>query len=173
MSRKKSQISELDLSKIGGRIEYIRLINNENQAQFAEKTGLSKGNISGLENHKYEPSYSALVKILEIYKVDSAWLLTGIGDMVNNQKYLKPESTVDVIEFEHKNLIEKFKNKVQAKRLNEKLIKLESISASQLDRIEREVDKLIEISEEIVSDVKKTTEATTWTGQNRRRNQAS
>lgn len=80
MSRRKKQISDLDLKKIGGRIAYIRTRKKESIAQFAEKTGLSTGNISALENDKYDPSLSALLKIIESYDVNSEWLLTGEGD---------------------------------------------------------------------------------------------
>jgi len=81
MSRKKILISELNLNKIGGRIAYIRLKNNLSQSKFAENVGISIGNLSGLENHKYEPSYRAIIKILEVFKVDPIWLLIGEGEM--------------------------------------------------------------------------------------------
>jgi transcriptional regulator with XRE-family HTH domain len=80
MSRKKPHISECDLSRIGGRFAYVRLYNNLNQAEFADITGLSNGNISGIENHKYEPSYRAILKILEIFNVSADWLIKGVGE---------------------------------------------------------------------------------------------
>jgi len=51
------------------------------QSKFAENVGISIGNLSGLENHKYEPSYRAIIKILEVFKVDPIWLLIGEGEM--------------------------------------------------------------------------------------------
>ena len=77
MPRKKNQISELNLNKVGGRIAYLRIKHNLTQAQLSEKTGLSKGNISGLESHKYEPSARTIIKIVELFKVTSDWLLFG------------------------------------------------------------------------------------------------
>ncbi len=77
MSRKKVSISELNLTSIGGRVSYVRLTKGLNQEDFGKKIGISKGNISSFENHKYEPSYRVLVQIIEQYKVDPNWLLTG------------------------------------------------------------------------------------------------
>ncbi|MFH2064949.1 MAG: helix-turn-helix transcriptional regulator [Pseudomonadota bacterium] len=80
MSRKKIAISELNLKKIGGRIAHIRISNGMNQEEFCNITGLTKGNLSCLENNKYEPSYQAIVKILENFEIDSGWLLFGDSD---------------------------------------------------------------------------------------------
>jgi len=80
MSRKKVNISELNLKKVGGRIAYIRIKEGLNQEQFGKNIGLSKSNISCFENHKYEPSFQVIVKILEHYKINSDWLLFEHGD---------------------------------------------------------------------------------------------
>jgi len=81
MSRKKINISELDLKKVGGRIALIRDKSGLNQEQFAENIELSKSNISQIENHIFEPSFKSLVKIIEHYCVNPDWLLTGEGEM--------------------------------------------------------------------------------------------
>ncbi|MCM2283351.1 MAG: helix-turn-helix domain-containing protein [Desulfobacula sp.] len=88
MSRKKINISELDLNKIGDRIIFLRLKSGLTQDQFAEKTSLTKSNISGLENNKYEPSTRAIIKIVELFNVSSDWIL--FGDKVKNKKKLDP-----------------------------------------------------------------------------------
>jgi transcriptional regulator with XRE-family HTH domain len=80
MSRKNIDISKIEVAKIGGRISYIRLFNNMTMEAFASKIGLTAGNISNLENHKYEPSYKVLVEICKIFEINPDWLLTGEGD---------------------------------------------------------------------------------------------
>lgn len=80
MSRKKINISELNLKKIGGRIAYVRIKEDLSQEDFGKNIGLSKSNVSCFENHKYEPSFQAIVKIIEHYKINSDWLLFEQGD---------------------------------------------------------------------------------------------
>jgi len=80
LSRKKQQISELNLSKIGGRISYIRLSAGESQDVFAKKIGISKGNLSDIENHRHNPSYIPIVRIIEHYSVNPLWLFFKKGE---------------------------------------------------------------------------------------------
>jgi pimeloyl-CoA synthetase len=79
----------------------------------------------------------------------------------------------------------KFKNQEKAKRLCEKLLKLESISENQLDKIEQDIDKRFEIAEDVVAEIKKTEsimdqnesdlrkKSIKWTNEERRRKAAS
>ena len=155
MSRKKIQISELDLNKIGCRIAYIRLFNNEGQDVFAVKSGLSKSNVSGLENHKYEPSFKAMVKISETYSINANWLLFGKGDIfldndsVSNSDVTTYEHPVDT---KHMELIKQFKNKELAFAVSEKLIRLESISRGLFLKAESDIERLIDTAEIIVGE---------------------
>lgn len=95
MSRVKKQISDINLDKIGGRIAYIRIVNNLTMAEFSEITGLSTGNLSGLESHKYEPSFQTIVKILEIYSVNPEWFLFGKGDPLKGENSNGPIQLAD------------------------------------------------------------------------------
>lgn len=80
MSRKKINISELNLKKIGGRFAYIRLYKGLNQEEFADILGISKGNISAIENHKYDPSFQPISQIIKKFDdVNPEWLLSGEG----------------------------------------------------------------------------------------------
>jgi transcriptional regulator with XRE-family HTH domain len=96
MSRKKVNISELKLNKIGGRIAFIRAKADLNQEQFGDNIGLSKSNISQIENHIFEPSFKTLVKIIEYYKINPAWLLTEKGekDLKNEAKDIDSDSYI-------------------------------------------------------------------------------
>lgn len=80
MSRKKPDISQINLKKIGGRFTFVRLFYEQEQEEFANNLGISISNVSNIENHKYKPSFEPLKNLLEKYKVNPVWLLTGEGD---------------------------------------------------------------------------------------------
>ena len=77
-------MSEELVQEIGGRITFIRLHYGLKQAEFCDMIGISKGNLSDLENSRYKPSYQAIVKIIDNYNVNPHWLLSGKGDVFEN-----------------------------------------------------------------------------------------
>ena len=143
MSRKKTQISELDLSTIGGRIAYIRLTNNLSQAQFAEKTGFSKGNVGGLETHKYEPSYKAITRLIELFKVEPNWLLFGKTAQKTNENQ-EPLSQNQSVITEHQDIVKGFKRPEKTKEINEDLLILEEIDQDGFDEVHEIIKRKIE-----------------------------
>jgi len=55
--------------------------------KFAEQLNLSQGNVSDWFNRPgYRPSIDALKRISETYNVNLNWLITGEGDMFNNDR---------------------------------------------------------------------------------------
>jgi transcriptional regulator with XRE-family HTH domain len=80
MSRKKTHKSELDLNKIGGRIAFIRLENGLSHKEFADSLEISASNLSEVENHKHNPSYIPITRIVNKFNVNPMWLLSGEGD---------------------------------------------------------------------------------------------
>ena len=62
---------------IGQRIKERRKELNITQTQIHEKTGISSGNLSGIENGKYLPSTSALLELSKILECSIDWMLTG------------------------------------------------------------------------------------------------
>jgi len=90
MSRKKMNISELSLEKIGDRIKYLRIKGGMTQAQLSEMIELSKGNISSLEKNRYEPSARSIIKISELFKVATDWILLG------NDKKIKSDDKIKI-----------------------------------------------------------------------------
>ena len=150
MSRKKIKISDLDLNKIGDRIAYLRLQKNMTQAQLAESTGLSKGNISGWESHKYEPSARAIIKFVELFEITADWILFGgnkkerkISEQYVPELYeegsrsneIKKDELIDITIERHRQVIERFHQKDIALKINEELADLEELSADQLKEI--------------------------------------
>jgi len=72
-------------------MDYRMLLNellaalNLNKKKFAEGMGLSQGNVSDWFNRPgYRPSIDALRRIRETYDVNLNWLVTGDGEMFNN-----------------------------------------------------------------------------------------
>lgn len=59
-SRKKVRISELNFENIGDRITFIRMMHGKTLEEFSSMLGISKGNISDLENSKNKPSYDVI-----------------------------------------------------------------------------------------------------------------
>jgi len=72
---------------IGARLKAVRELKNLTIPQVWEKTGISKGNISIMENDKTKPSADALIKLSELYGVTTDWILFGeTKDMAEKKK---------------------------------------------------------------------------------------
>ncbi len=80
-SRKKVRISELDFKNIGDRIVFIRMMHGKTVEEFSQILGISKGNLSDLENNKNKPSYEVIAHIAENFDVNSDWILSGTGKL--------------------------------------------------------------------------------------------
>lgn len=65
------------MENIGDRIKAKRKALNLTIKQVHEKTGLSIGNISDMENNKYAPSTSSLIPLSQVLKCSIDWILTG------------------------------------------------------------------------------------------------
>jgi transcriptional regulator with XRE-family HTH domain len=143
MSRRNIQISGLDLSKIGSRIAFIRLKSGLTQDQFAKRTGLKKSNISGLENNKYEPSASAIIKIVESFDVTADWLLFGeTAQKINENPEPLPQKQSVITE--HQDIVKGFKRPEKAKEINEDLLILEEIDQDGFDEVHEIIKRKIE-----------------------------
>lgn len=66
----------MDIS-IGERIRNRRKELNITQIQIRETTGISSGNMSGIESGKSLPSASALIELSKILNCSIDWMLTG------------------------------------------------------------------------------------------------
>ena len=64
-------------SSINKRIKILRVTNNLNQQEFADKVGISVTTVSSIESNKQSPSYKILRNIQECFKCDKAWLMDG------------------------------------------------------------------------------------------------
>ncbi|MCM1060075.1 MAG: helix-turn-helix domain-containing protein [Eubacterium sp.] len=66
-------------SKLGGRIKYIRKINDLNQVDVADNLGIPRSAISKIENGKQEMTSETLFRFAAKYYVSADFLL-GISD---------------------------------------------------------------------------------------------
>jgi len=170
----------MDLEK---RLKEARKNIGYTQKQLAERLDIALRTYSSYEKDASNLSVGLAEKISKICKISDIWLLTGKGEMFLTENNIDPipkpqnneiVSYQDVVEAEHAKLIRGFKNKERAKRLNEKLIKLEDLSEVQLDKLEQDIDKRIEVAEDVLTErEKKENGGMSWKGTDRRRNQAS
>lgn len=66
------------MSTIGERIKQLRTSKKLSQQDLANLVGKSKGNISGYENDKFEPSAQTIISISKYFNVSTDWILTGV-----------------------------------------------------------------------------------------------
>lgn len=69
---------------IGERIKNRRKELNITQIQIQNATGISSGNMSGIESGKSLPSASALIELSKILNCSIDWILTGISPISKN-----------------------------------------------------------------------------------------
>lgn len=72
------------MDTIGKRIRYARRIRNLSLTEVKEKTGISTGNLSELENDKFAPSANSLIAFKQLFNVSIDWILTGELSVTSN-----------------------------------------------------------------------------------------
>ncbi|MDU5082737.1 helix-turn-helix transcriptional regulator [uncultured Tissierella sp.] len=94
------------MDTIGKRIRYARKTKKLSLSDVKEKTGISTGNLSELENDKFAPSASSLIAFKQLFNVSIDWLLTGESPMAPNSNEVIKESQKPLeLSDEEKNLI--------------------------------------------------------------------
>jgi len=71
-------------TSIGKRIKNRRKELNITQIQIRDATGISSGNMSGIESGKSLPSASALIELSKILNRSIDWILTGSSPISKN-----------------------------------------------------------------------------------------
>ena len=89
---------------IGKRIKERRKELRITQTYIQEKTSVTSGNLSCIENGKYLPSAVALLELSRILDCSIDWILTG------NSYISKNSETLDTIELRDKELLGYFHN---------------------------------------------------------------
>jgi transcriptional regulator with XRE-family HTH domain len=63
-------------------------------AEFADQIGIQRSSLSHVLNGRNNPGFSFIQKILTTYpKINSRWLITGDGNMLNENEQIKPIET--------------------------------------------------------------------------------
>ncbi len=70
---------------IGTRIKNRRKEMNITQTAIQEKTGISSGNLSGIENGRYLPSTTALIGLSDVLSCSIDWILKGDSSISKNE----------------------------------------------------------------------------------------
>ena len=86
--------------KIGERIQHIRLLCGHKQGQFADHLGVSHPHISKVERGITNPSKQFLKAVCAIFNVNEDWLMSGIGEPLNDSKQVKKSNRkkIDTVE---------------------------------------------------------------------------
>jgi transcriptional regulator with XRE-family HTH domain len=143
------------MNTLEDRIKYLRKNSKLSQRKFADQLGLAFRTVQRYEVDASTMNVRLATQIASMFNVDIDWLLTGNK---NKEKNIKEDGNIvqyEPIVSEHMDVFNKFKNQERAKRLCEKLLMLESISENQLDKIEQDIDKRVEIAEDVVAEIKK------------------
>ena len=73
-------------AEIVSRVETLRSYLGCSQSKFAQRCGLSKSNLSKMVNGYLSVTDKTLLRIVDTYKVNIAWLRDGIGEMFERDK---------------------------------------------------------------------------------------
>ena len=65
------------MTNLANRLKNARISKGLTILEVSNKTGISTGNLSELENGKHDPSAKALVLLSELYEVSVDWILKG------------------------------------------------------------------------------------------------
>lgn len=76
---------------IGHRIKERRKELKITQSEIQQKTSISSGNLSCIENGKYLPSAVALIELANILNCTTDWILTGKSQISDNSYFLDNE----------------------------------------------------------------------------------
>lgn len=82
------------MSTLGERLKIARERKGFSQMQVKERTNIHNKTLSGYENDVSEPDTKTLITLAELYEVSYKWLLTGKGNMTEeniNEDEMDPE----------------------------------------------------------------------------------
>lgn len=104
------------MDTIGKRIRYVRKINKLSLTDVKDKTGMSTGNLSELENDKFAPSSNSLIEFRKLFGVSIDWLLTGEPPVTFAKNDNINESSGLYLSEEEKELIKSYRKLDKDKR---------------------------------------------------------
>lgn len=69
-----------DVTTVGGRLRYMREARTLTQRQLAADAKVSRATINRIEQGWPSPQLATLAKLADALRVDTAWLVKGIGE---------------------------------------------------------------------------------------------
>lgn len=94
------------MSLISERLLLLLKTLNISQKEFARRTGVKESSITDIKKNRYEPSASTILKICDVYDVDTNWLLQGKGSMFLSDSGIKYEGVSSLENLTKDDLIE-------------------------------------------------------------------
>ena len=74
------------MDTLGKRLKEIRTYKKLTQLDFGKLLGVTKQAVANVESSHSNPSINFLCKLIEILDVNVNWLITGNGNMFNNNE---------------------------------------------------------------------------------------
>lgn len=142
----------IDLNEIIERVKISQKLSLNKEV--AEMLGLSAADFS--LRKKRGTLLTIIIEWGVNQNVNLDWLITG--NKVAEHKKASNDNSSEPIDFknaviaEHYEIIKQFRDNERAKRFNQKLVKLESLSDGLFDKAESNVDQLIETAEIVVGE---------------------
>jgi plasmid maintenance system antidote protein VapI len=103
---------------------------------FADKLQIPVDKIKSIKYGKVKISADIAILIEQIFGFDFKWIITGLGSPNSTKDAKKNPKTSNVYEFQHMELIRRFKNKKLALDITHNLIALENLDPESFKRIE-------------------------------------
>jgi len=146
------------MDSLNKRIKVARKHAAFTQLELSEKIGVSIRAFKSYEKDASKVTVTIVQNIAHGCNVNEAWLLTGIGDMLEGlgeQRYTDSErSTFDeFIEKEHSEIIKQFRSKKEARDVNIKLVALDHHSRSAFKKAVNYIDALWDGVESVKKDL--------------------
>lgn len=104
------------MDTIGKRIRYARKMNHLSLVNVKERTGISTGNLSELENDKFSPSSNTLIAFKRLFNISIDWLLTGEPPMTVLNTQMFQEDPSQYLSDAERELIENYQTLDEEKR---------------------------------------------------------
>jgi DNA-binding XRE family transcriptional regulator len=132
------------MSEISDRIRNLRKAKGLRQNQLASITGFSQSLISEVE-HRIKPVTNDLIlAIRDNLHISEHWLRTGEGPMQAPAPNAPtcPECSKVVALDDHQRLVERFRQKELAKRINRHLVEIEELEPERISEIASQIEAL-------------------------------
>ena len=118
------------------RLNYILAELSLGPRAFADKLQVPVDRIKSIKYGKVRISTEIAILIEQVFGFDFKWTMTGLGNPYSAKDTSERPKTSDIYEFQHMELIRRFKNKQLALNIAHILIELENLDPESFRRIE-------------------------------------